>query len=90
MLCDERRYNELVLSGTNFETPEDLLKAVGAAVGLLTKAGYECLVRLEDSDIYVIHYNYDRHLNMGTPTAQWLYEEEEMSLCQEELTEDDF
>lgn len=86
---NENKYNELVLSGTSFENSEELLKAVGEAINLLTKAGYECLIRLEETDIYVIHYNYDRSLNMGTPIACWLSEEEEMVLCQEESTDTD-
>lgn len=73
-------FNEIVLTRDNFENLEE---AIGQTVSFLLKAGYECKVYEDDTDIVVITYNFAERLNYGSPVLRWLTAEED-----EKLTDD--
>ena len=73
-MCDEHLCEHLVITRDEFE--KDLEITLGRILLTLTKAGYECQVYDDDTEIIVINYNNERRLNYGNPTLEWLTEDE--------------
>ena len=65
----------ITISEENYQTKEELLKAIAHILNILTDNGYVCIFRLEDCGIYTIEYDYtDPNLRELTPV--WLSNEE--------------
>ena len=78
------RYNSVVYSsdryfGSEKEKEEELWNSVRDQLKLLLNSGYIATVRLDETNIVVIDYNYDDE-SFGSPMPYWLYPEEEESL----------
>ena len=78
-----KKYNEFSIFKDPGMTEEEFWNKVKEALKLFTENKYICTCRMEDSDVFVIHYNY-ADPSYGDYFPYWLLPEEEETVVYEE------
>ena len=69
------KVNELVICKKDFETKEEFKQRLTEAITVLLESEYICKIRLDETDIIVIEYDYDDK-SYGSPYPYWLTPEQ--------------
>ena len=83
-----KKYNEFSIVKDIGMTEEEFWDKVKEALKLFTENEYICTCHMEDSDIFVIHYNY-ADPSYGDYYPYWLLPEEEETVVYEEDKKED-
>ncbi len=72
-----KRFEEIVLSANNYETREELWKALSDTVKILLDNGYTMTIRYDEPGLGIICINYNyADEDYGCPYPYWLTPEE--------------
>lgn len=73
------KVNELVICKGDLETKEEFKQRLADAITVLLESGYICKVKLDETDIIVIEYEYADKA-FGSPYPYWLTPEQVESI----------
>lgn len=67
--------NEISFCLYDYLNREEMFNDIGQTLDILTKNGYQCSFRYDDSDVYILEFNHDEP-EYGCPMIYWLDEEQ--------------